>query len=472
MGRLSTPRIHRLLRSPVGRIFDTGLFRRLKLRGIPTEFAVVRARAVADRSETVAEFCEGLGIQEPTGRKRRRLEAKLREQAERQSEATEILSEWDDCFWGDEPPAMEERVELEQARRETSEAWLKPNRSFALLVRGGVDPVEFDIPPPDRVMDEWENAIATPEELYGPPDGVEIQSSHTVAGPGTREYLIRFPSPSPHVGDTAFARVYEPVRGQEDSVESEQELPTLIFGSGLGTMNDSLVYWPEEEYIGRRLAPAGIRVVLPEPPWSGRRELPGSYSGEPYLARAPVGTFQLYAAQVQETALLTDWARSKGSEAVAVGGMSLGGIVTAFVIAHSGSWPDRMRPDMAFPIAFSTEIDRLLQQSTITDLLGVTDALAESGWTPDRLHALAPLLRATGGPGIPADQIYPFAGTEDDAALFELAEATLDEWGVPPENRTIWPTDHFGVYFKALRENRIQERLLHEIQSTTQKEVP
>lgn len=465
MRSLSTPRIHRLLSSPVGRIFDTQLFRRLKLRGIPTEFAVVRARAVADRTEDVSAFTAALGISEPTGRKRRRLEAKLQEQAERRSKAKRIMNEWDECFWGDDPPPMDERVQLEQTRREATEAWLKPNRSFTLLVRKGVDPVEFDIPSPEQALDKWSGAISNPEELYGAPDFVDIDSSHTVAGPGTREYLLRFPSPSPHIGDTAYARVYEPN-------DSDGPMPTLIFGSGLGTMNDSLVYWPEEEYIGRRLAPAGIRVVLPEPPWSGRRELPGSYSGEPYLARAPVGTFQLYAAQVQETAVLTDWARNEGSTTVAVGGMSLGGIVTAFVIAHCGSWPERMRPDKAFPMAFSTDIDRLLRESAITDLLGVQDALAESGWTPDQLEELAPLLKATGEPGIPADQIYPFAGTEDAAALFDLAESTLDEWGVPAENRTIWSTDHFGVYFKALRDDPIQERLLAELGSTTQKVVP
>jgi hypothetical protein len=94
-------------------------------------------------------------------------------------------------------------------------------------------------------------------------------------GPDTREYLVRFPSPSPHV-DTAYTRVYEPFDAPADA-----PLPTLIFGPGLAVACDSIEYWTGEEYVGRELTPEGYRVVLPIPPWHGRREVPGSYTGTP-----------------------------------------------------------------------------------------------------------------------------------------------------------------------------------------------
>ncbi|MFW5950391.1 MAG: alpha/beta hydrolase [archaeon] len=350
---------------------------------------------------------------------------------------------------------MEERVTLEKRRRELSESYRKPTLAFGRLARS-IAPIAFDVPAPDDVFDQWASDLEDPSSLYGEPESASIETSAAVAGPGTREYIVRFQSPSEHVDPTAYARVYEPVAGDES-------LPTMIFHSGLGMMNDSLPYWPEEEYIGRNLAPQGIRVILPEAPWSGRRELSGSYSGEPYLAHAPVGLFQSYGAAVQETAILTAWARQRGAPRVGLGGMSLGGIVTAFVIGHAGRWPEGMRPDAAFPVAFSTEIVRLLQESTITELLEVTSAVREAGWNGNTLSKLTPLLRAPSTPGIAPGDIYPFAGINDDATLYKHAESTLDEWDVPDANRTVWPTDHFGVYFHALRGDEIQRRMIREM---------
>lgn len=60
--------------------------------------------------------------------------------------------------------------------------------------------------------------------------------------------------------------------------------------------------------MGRALAPRGYRVVLPIPPWHGRREVPGAYAGEPYLAGMPGSAIESYATQATEIAVLIDWA--------------------------------------------------------------------------------------------------------------------------------------------------------------------
>lgn len=452
MNHLQTPRVHRLLTSPAGRLFDTRSFRRLKLRAVPTEFAVARVRASADRSDDAAELCRRLGVEMPTGRARSRLERKLDAHDERRAAHERAAESWSRAFWSDDPPPMAERVGIERRRRQATGAWAMPTLAFVRLARR-VEPVGYDVPEPDAVLDRWGSALESPDELYGTPLLVDVESSAVVAGPGTREYLLRFPAPSEHVGDTAYARVYEPV-------DVEEDVPTVVFGSGLGSANDSLGYWPEEEYLGRRLAPHGLRVVLPESPWSGRRERPGSYSGEPYLAGAPETVFQLYAAQVRETALLTVWARHRGSPTVAVGGMSLGGSVTAFVIGHCGQWPAEMRPDFAFPVAFSTEIDRLLRRGVLSELLGLREALDGAGWTASALAELAPLLRPGDEPGVDPERVFPFAGSEDAAAPYDLATGTLDAWDVPTANRTVRPTDHFGTYLDVLRGDEVQRRML------------
>jgi hypothetical protein len=179
--------------------------------------------------------------------------------------------------------------------------------------------VAFDVPDSETTIDEW--GALSPADVYGPSDTVpEVERSATMRGSDTREYLVRFPSPSPYVEDTAYARVYEPF-----DAPAEEPFSTLIYGTGLAMACDSIEYWTEEEYVGRELAPEGYRVVLPIPSWHGRREVPGSYTGEPYLARMPVSAVELYATQAVETAVLVDWTRSRGAQrSVSAGSASAG----------------------------------------------------------------------------------------------------------------------------------------------------
>jgi pimeloyl-ACP methyl ester carboxylesterase len=220
---------------------------------------------------------------------------------------------------------------------------------------------------------------------------------------------------------------------------------------------DSIEYWTEEEYVGRELAPEGYRVVLPIPPWHGRREVPGSYTGEPYLARMPVSAIELYATQAVETAVLVDWARSRGAPTVGVGGLSLGGIVTMFVAAHAGTWPERMRPDVAIPVAASADIGDLLFESSLTEILGVTGALRDAGWTPELMANLDSLLSAPEAPGLAPERIFPVGGLVDEMTQYPTTRETLDRWGVPEGNRLEWDCGHFGVTLRAMRTEEFQE---------------
>jgi hypothetical protein len=452
--RLSTPLTHRLVASPVGLLFQSRLLERVKLATVDREFGVLRARAAADLAGTdVDAFLDELEVASPVDRSlRTKIERALEDHRSAKARYESLAAEWDEVFWGDEERSLDERTRLERERREAGAAWLSPRRTFGFLSKTDpVDIVAFDVPDPEATIEEW--GALTAADVYGPPDTVPaVERSATMRGPGAREYLVRFPSPSPYLEDTAYARVYEPF-----DAPPEEPLPTLVYGTGLAMACDSIEYWAEEEYVGRELAPEGCRVVLPIPPWHGRREVPGSYTGEPYLARMPVSAIQLYATQAVETAVLVDWARSRGAPAVGVGGLSLGGIVTMFVAAHSGTWPERMRPDVAVPVAASADIGDLLFESSLTEILGVTGALRDAGWTAELTRELDALLAAPETPGLAPERIFPVGGLVDEMTQYPTTRETLDRWGVPEENRLEWDCGHFGVTLRAMRTDEFRE---------------
>ena len=451
---LSTPLTHRVIESPIGRLFQSRLFERMKIATVDREFSVLRARAAADVAGTdVDRFLEELDVAATVDKSLQTKIARALKQHQTAKVRYESISEeWDDAFWGDQKRSLDERTRLEKDRRKAGGDWVSPQKTFKFLSKTDlVDIVNFDIPDPETTIDEWGNLSAA--DVYAPPDTTpDVERSATIRGPDTREYLVQFRSPSPYIDDTAYARVYEPF-----DTPMDESLPTLVYGTGLAMACDSIEYWTEEEYVGRELAPEGYRVVLPIPPWHGRREVPGSYTGEPYLARMPVSAIELYATQAIETAVLIDWARSQGAPTVGVGGLSLGGIVTTFVAAHAGTWPDHMRPDVAIPVAASADISDLLFESSLTEILGVTGALRDAGWTPELMANLDPLLAVPESPGLAPESIFLIGGLVDEMTQYPTTRETLDRWGVPEGNRLEWDCGHFGVTLRAMRTEEFQD---------------
>ncbi|KOX95367.1 alpha/beta hydrolase [Halorubrum tropicale] len=454
--RLETPLVHKVLTSPLGRLFHSRLFERFKTSAVDTEFRVLRARAAADLAGTdIDTFLDELGVTGPVDDSfAEKIGDALTSHADARSEYKRVAAEWDDLFWGDSESTLDERTRLEKERREAGTRWVSPQKTFKFLTKNGlVEIVDFDVPDPSAATDRWGSRSA--EDVYGPPENhPDIETSRTMRGPGTREYLVRFPSPSQYVDDTAYARVYEPFETLTD-----QSLPTLVFGTGLAMACDAIEYWTEEEYVGRSLAPRGYRIVLPIPPWHGRREIPGSYTGEPYLARMPESAVELYATQATEIAVLTEWARSCGAPTVGVGGISLGGIVTTLVASHADTWPTECRPDFAVPVAASARVDDLLFDSSLTEILGVTDALQAAGWTAETMDNLGHLLRAPDSAGIDPQRIYPVGGLRDEMTHYQPTKRVFEEWGVPTSNFTEWDCGHFGVLLRVMRTQQFQHLL-------------
>ena len=128
-----------------------------------------------------------------------------------------------------------------------------------------------------------------------------------------------------------------------------------------------------------------------------------------------------------------------------------------FVAAHAGTWPERTRPDVAIPVAASADIGDLLFESSLTEILGVTGALRDAGWTPELMRELDSLLTAPETPGLAPGRIFPVGGLVDEMTQYPTTRETLDRWGVPDRNRLEWDCGHFGVTLRAMRTEEFQE---------------
>ena len=470
MDALETPRIHRVLTSPLGRLMETRTVEQLALRGLRREFGIGRARAAADVSlgHGPAAFLRAVGTP-PAPDLHPRIEEVLAEYATRREAFEEANERWEEAFWGADDVDPDELVAVERERREAADRHAQPTRLFRFLATEHVlPPVKYDVPKPDAAAHQWEGYLTNPERLYSfDGDLPTVERSREVRGPGTVESFLRFESPSPYF-ETATARVYEPATG-DDGDPDQSALPTLIFNHGLGMMNDTMAYWPPEAALARPLAREGYRVVLPDAPWHGRREAAGYYSGEPYLAKGPVGMFQLFSAGALENGVLVDWARREGAPVVAVGGLSLGGITTFHVVGHCGSWPESARPDLAFPVGAPGVVDETIVRSRLLELLDTDDALRAAGWTPALLGEFGPLLNPPATCGIDPSRVVSFGGRQDDVAPSDTTRWLLDSWEVPDENRIEWDVGHMGVLLQMLRHDDFRTRVKGELDALAER---
>lgn len=449
MDALETPRVHRLLTSPAGRILETRTVERLGLRSLRREFAISRARAAADISlgHGPEAFLEAVGAP-PAPHLHHRIEQALSEYASRRERFDVANERWEAAFWGPDDIDGDELVAVERERRKAAEHRAQPSRLFRFLDSDHLLPsVKYDVPTPDEARAQWESYLSHPERLYTfDADLPTVEQSREVAGAGTRESFLRFASPSPYF-ETATARVYEPA----EKPARRSGLSTLVFNHGLGMANDTMAYWPPEAALARPLARAGYRVVLPDAPWHGRREAVGSYSGEPYLATAPIGMFKLFSAAALENGVLVNWARETGAPVVGVGGLSLGGITTFHVGGHCGSWPESTRPDLLCPAGAPGIVDETVFDSRLLEILDTDDALRSAGWTSRLLGEFAALLNPPETCGIDPEWVVSFGGLRDEVVPYGTTRRLLDAWNVPPVNRTEWDVGHMGVLTQLLR---------------------
>ncbi len=444
------------LRGPLGAVFTGPWVDRPTLWGIaeiylPLSRLWAAALAADGADDAVEAFIAGVPLPEDVGPANRRHIASILRSAERaRVRAAAADDDWRRAFFGRDrrsPPVL---AEIEQRRIRAAQALLMQRFRFVwLYLRYTVPAVRFEVATPAETEAAYGAALARPWEPFAPPETMPVVTeSRRMATDVGHDYWLRFPSPSARIGGDAWARVHER--------EGMGDAPTFIFGNGIGVEFDQLDYSLDDVAA---LTREGIRVIEVEAPWHGRRRAPGYFSGEPFLARAPVGAIDLLTAQAQEFAVLIDWARGRGSRRVGIGGASMGALSSLMVATHSGHWPDRMRPDMAALITFTHQLSRLPFDSALARRTGLTDALTGAGWTPDKLARFKGLTDPGDQLAIPGDQIVAVLGAEDEVTPAAGVREQVEAWGVPAANVFLHKGGHFSTPMGIVRDRGPLERI-------------
>jgi hypothetical protein len=188
--------------------------------------------------------------------------------------------------------------------------------------------------------------------------------------------------------------------------------------------------------------------------------LPGTYGGEPVLARGPAGLLDYFHAHVVELGRLVAWARATRGGPVAIGGASLGALTAQLAAVAARHWPEEMRPDALLLVAPSHSLTAVTFEGSLTRALGVPDAIRAAGWTLRDIEHWRPLLEPLTAPAVPADRIVVVIGMSDDVTLTAGGEALVRHWQVPEDNVFRSPAGHFSTSLGLARDTGPFRRLL------------
>jgi hypothetical protein len=358
------------------------------------------------------------------------------------------------AFFGSQPDLDDATLrEIDRERRVATERILYPRRTLGFLAHeNAIAPVRHRPFSPDELFSQWAEEIWNPSSLYfAPTVRQRFVISRSFRRGATREYFLRFQSPSRFLSDPIQARVFEPL-------DAPPEIPTVIYCGGLGMSYDLLRCRPEEEYAGAWLAARGFRAVLPESPWHGRRTPQGVASGELPLATSPFGIVLLVATQTQEVAALIHWARSLSSSVVAVSGISLGSVVAQQASAWSRDWPESMRPDAVFLNGAGLCLDRGAMKSRLLQLLGIDDGMRRAGWTELLIGLLRPLIEPPCPPSVAPDRHVVVLARRDDFLPYSEGAALVKRWRIPPANVLTWDVGHLGLALRLAGTDEAQRK--------------
>jgi hypothetical protein len=297
-----------------------------------------------------------------------------------------------------------------------------------------IDAVAFAIAPEAALVARFGPFEAEPASAYRPTTVPEVIASRKFRTSGATVRLLRFAPPTGDVPGPVIARVIEP--------EGLADPPSYVHCHGIGI--DAQQYDPVVDDIAA-LVGAGIRVVRLVLPWHGRRRAPGTWSGEPVLAAAPLAPLALCAAAAQEIAIIVAWLRGQGSAAVGIGGISLGAFAAQLAVAHCGGWPAAMRPDAVFLANTAARFDRIALEGELSRRVGLDRALAAAGWTPERLARWRRFTDATQAQPLDPRRIVMALATEDEIAPLAGGMALAAAWGIPQANLFIHRLGHFTL---------------------------
>ncbi len=360
--------------------------------------------------------------------------------------AAAVNAAWEDAFFGATPRHTEELVAIETARRDHQHALNRTRWNFRFLLNHSIPIIQPQTPSIEEVDALYSAALKDRHPLFAPPQtmpGIEV--SRKVPGSAGTEYWLRFASPSRRLSDTVYAHVYEP--------EGVKNPPTIIFAHGICVEFD---HWHGLIDEVDELCRMGIRVIRPEAPWHGRRRNPGHFSGETIVSRAPMGSLDAFSGAIREWSVLIDWARNSGCGQIAIGGSSLGALMSLLCADVARDWPQHLRPQAMLLITHSGHQQDALINGALARVWKSHDSLIASGWTSELTEQYVALLDPSWDlpPVMEPRNIVSVLGQYDHVTPFESGLGLMDAWQVPAANRFIWKRGHFSVPMTMIRNNK------------------
>lgn len=440
-------RLGALLRSPVGTVlvrpWSDWVFLRLLTGGmLPTARLWARAEALGFAPDAVLAAYPALAQRIPPAELRATLGDFARlQQRMLETEAAARAAVADGA-------AAERAHAADRARHRAAGEYLTARARLFKAARA-IAPVDFAIPDEAAIaqwLAPWGEQAA---ELFAPPDPMPAFSlSAAMPQHGHAVRVLIGPSPAPWLDEPLIARVHEPA-GVADP-------PTYIHCHGIGIDGDQMSEGADEILA---LVARGVRVVRLVAPWHGRRRALGSWSGERFLATAPLGAIQFFAAVAREFAALTAWARATSRGRVAIGGFSLGALSAQLAAVRAAAWPAALRPDALLLVATGGPLDAIAYEGALTRRLGVDRALAASGWSQERLQPLSRLTDPQIAPAVDPAGIVMVLGSRDDVTPYEGGRALAARWQVPRGNLFVRWQGHFTVELGLIPDDRPLARL-------------
>jgi pimeloyl-ACP methyl ester carboxylesterase len=435
--------INRLLAGPFGAFILKPWYDPVALQGIVRFFMPAsRAWAAANTADgDAAAFLAALGKARSVGAG---LSRAISETAALKNTYNAAETAWEKAAIDSDVPAAH-LVALEDRRMSCADAWMRARTAFVPShLLNSFQAVKFAIEPESSVEQRHGARLSDPVQQFpGAGDTAGIVASVPCDIHGRRLSWVRFPagpgSSQPH----GWARIEQPHDGQVKGA--------VIFCHGIMMEREhwSSLYDQAEVFLepeGGRLA-----VISPEGPGHGRRMQPGFYGGETILAHGVGGIADYFAAHVVEVGRLIAWARKTYGGPVAVAGVSLGALTAQLVVSAAKHWPKECRPDGALLLTTNESLIDVTYNGSLAGELGFPAALAEAGWTPERIERFRPLVEP-GASAVPPERIVCVLGTTDTVTPYGGGERLVGRWNIPPANVFRWPGGHFAAAFSVLRD--------------------
>lgn len=392
-------------------------------------------------------FYAAVPMERPPGDDRRLIAALAKFEAARAT-INALQVEWDKVFFGPEERSVDYRVAVETARLDRRHAYNTTRRHFRYLLRHKVPLVKRNTQTPDEVAAVYGQALVDPAPFFAPPDPMpEVEVSRAMPGAVGKDYWLRFRSPSERLGDMVYARVLEPLGAVNP--------PTIIFGHGVCVEFD---HWHGLIDEVNALCEMGIRVIRPEAPWHGRRVVPGRFGGEHFIATFPFGPLDTFTGALQEWAVLANWSRQTSTGPLAMGGSSLGALMSQLAADRARDWPEHLRPDALLLITHCARMIEAMMMGKLAQIWGDARAVRAKGWSTALADTYMQVISPTRPPVVPPERIVSVLGTQDAVTPYQSGRALIDSWGVPEENRFIWRRGHFTVPMTMIRKHAPLER--------------